>query len=320
MDAVKVVLDTDIGSDIDDAICLSYLLCQPKCELVGITTVSGKPRLRAALVDAVCRAAGRRDIPVHAGTEDAIAVSTPQPDVPQATVLERFDHRDPGDFEPNTAVTFLRDVIEAAPGEVTLLTIGPMTNAGLLFATYPQSAGKLEGIMIMGGAYSTSPWVGGGQEWNSYCDPTAAQIVYRTPVASHRSVGLNVTRRCVLGTRESIDRFNRLGGLWSVVAAMTDVWGEHSDTVTYHDPLAAALIFRPELCEWRRGRVSIELASPRYRGATAFDPDPDGSAPHEVAAGVDPDDFFAELFALRGEIGSGPSRPGSGPRFEDPNP
>ena len=296
MDTLKVLLDTDIGSDIDDAICLSYLLSQPRCELVGITTVSGQPRLRAALVDAICRAAGRGDVAIHAGTEDAIAASTPQTDVLQATVLDRFDHAGPGDFPPNTAVTFLRDAIEAAPGAVTLLTIGPMTNAGLLFATYPETANKLAGIMIMGGAYSTSPWVGGGQEWNSYCDPTAARIVYRTPVASHRSVGLNVTRTCVLGTRESIDRFKVLGGPWDVVAAMTDVWGAHSDTVTYHDPLAAAVIFRPELCEWRRGRVSIELTSTRYRGATAFDPDDDLSAPHEVADRVDTGSFFAELF------------------------
>ena len=296
MDPVKIVLDTDIGSDIDDAICLSYLLGQPRCDLVGVTTVSGQPRLRAALVDSLCRAAGRADVAIHAGAEHAIAASTPQPDVPQAAVLDGFDHRDPGDFAPNTAVTFLRDIIHAAPGEVMLLTIGPMTNAGLLFATYPESADQLAGIMIMGGAYSMSPWVGGGQEWNSYCDPVAAGIVYRTPLASHRSVGLNVTHRCVLGAQESIDRFTALGGPWAVVAAMTDVWGERSDTVTYHDPLAAAVLFRPGLCEWRRGRVSVELTSSRYRGATAFDPDPDDSAPHEVAVDVDPDSFFLEVF------------------------
>jgi purine nucleosidase len=120
--------------------------------------------------------------------------------------------------------------------------------------------------------------------------------VYRTPVASHRSVGLNVTTRCVLGTEESIDRFGAMGGPWSVVAAMTEVWGERADTITYHDPLAAAAIFRPELCEWRRGRVSVELTSPRYRGATAFDASPDGDPAHEVALDVDPVGFFTELF------------------------
>jgi inosine-uridine nucleoside N-ribohydrolase len=294
--AVKVLLDTDIGSDIDDAICLSYLLCQPRCELVGVTTVSGQPHSRAALVDAVCRAAGRRDVPVHAGTEHAIGAPTPQPDVPHAAVLDRFGYRSPDEFMPNTAVTFMREAIESAPDEVTLLAIGPLTNVGLLFATYPDSARKLAGITIMGGAYSMSPWVGGGQEWNVYCDPVAADVVYRTPVRSHRSVGLNVTSPCVHTTRESLERFQTASGPWEVVAAIMEMCRNDSDTVTYHDPLAGALIFRPELCEWQHGRVSVELISERYRGATAFDPDPGVRAPHLVAAGVNPHAFFEELF------------------------
>ena len=66
---IPLLFDTDIGSDIDDAVCLAYLLRQPRCELLGVTTVSGQPRARAALADAVCQAAGRRDIPIHAGSE-----------------------------------------------------------------------------------------------------------------------------------------------------------------------------------------------------------------------------------------------------------
>ena len=56
---MKVLLDTDIGSDIDDAICLAYLLAHPDCDLVGITTVSGEPVKRAMLASAVCKAAGK---------------------------------------------------------------------------------------------------------------------------------------------------------------------------------------------------------------------------------------------------------------------
>ena len=62
----KVLLDTDIGGDIDDAICLAYLLKEPQCELVGITTVCGEPEKRAAVADAICRAAGKR-VPIVAG-------------------------------------------------------------------------------------------------------------------------------------------------------------------------------------------------------------------------------------------------------------
>ena len=292
---MKVLLDTDIGNDIDDAICLAYLVAQPQCELVGVTTVSGRPRERAALVDAVCRAAGRSDVAIHAGTEHAIAQPTPQPDVPQSAVLGRFDHLAPGDFAPNTAVTFLRDAIEAEPGELTLLTIGPMTNSALLFTTYPETAFLLKGLVMMGGSYSASGAHTGRAEWNVYCDPLAASLVFGTRAAGHRAVGLNVTTKCVLGTKDSIERFESLGGAWGVVAAMTEVWAGHADNVTYHDPLAAAALFHPDLCEWARGRVSVELESNRDRGATAFEATADG--PHEVAVDVDPDAFFAELFS-----------------------
>ena len=93
-----ILLDTDIGSDIDDAVCLAYLLRQPRCELIGITTVSGRPRERAALADAVCRAAGRTDIPIHAGCSEGILRGTVQPECPQASILPRFAHRPPGEF------------------------------------------------------------------------------------------------------------------------------------------------------------------------------------------------------------------------------
>src|SRR5690625_3689584 len=62
----KILLDTDIGNDIDDAFCLAYLLAQPRCELLGITTATGDTQQRAALVDALCQTAGRTDIPIVA--------------------------------------------------------------------------------------------------------------------------------------------------------------------------------------------------------------------------------------------------------------
>ena len=65
---VKVLFDTDIGSDIDDAVALAYLLAQPHCELMGITTVSGQPIERAKLASAICTAAAQ-DVRIVPGTE-----------------------------------------------------------------------------------------------------------------------------------------------------------------------------------------------------------------------------------------------------------
>jgi len=65
----RILLDTDIGSDFDDALCLAYLLANPDCELLGITTVTGEGQRRAEMASALCEAAGRR-IPIHVGREE----------------------------------------------------------------------------------------------------------------------------------------------------------------------------------------------------------------------------------------------------------
>ncbi len=68
---IKILLDTDIGGDIDDAMCLAYLLREPRCRLLGVTTVCGEPEKRAAVADAICRAAGR-EVPVVAGADETL--------------------------------------------------------------------------------------------------------------------------------------------------------------------------------------------------------------------------------------------------------
>src|SRR5437762_3300758 len=122
MDKIPVILDTDIGSDIDDAVALAYLLKQPRCELLGITTVTGQPDRRAALADAICRAGGRDEVLIHVGTEAPLLVSPRQPHAPQAEALDgRWPHR--AYSKENTAIHFLRETIRARAGEITLLTI-----------------------------------------------------------------------------------------------------------------------------------------------------------------------------------------------------
>ena len=293
---IPLLFDTDIGSDIDDAVCLAYLLRQPSCELLGVTTVSGEPRTRAALANAVCQAAGRRDIPIHAGSAQGINLGVVQPECPQAAVLPRFPHRSPDDFAPSNAVAFLREQILARPGEITLLTVGPLTNIGLLFTLDPDIPKKLKRLVMMGGVFGWGV-AGCPREWNILCDPIAASIVFRAPVPDLVAIGLDVTTQCRLPAADCIGRFNRIGGPLAVVAAATEVWAKHTDCITFHDPLAGAVIFKPELCQYRDGRVEVELKSDMLAGATLFNPD-SHEKPHRIAHAVDAPAFFEEYFAV----------------------
>ena len=130
-DKIPILFDTDIGSDIDDALCLAYLLKQERCDLLGITTVTGEPVKRAMLADAVCQAAGRFDIPIYPGCEEPLLVEQRQKLAPQSEILGRWPNRE--ELEPSSAVQFLRDTIRSRLGEITLLGVGPLTNFGLLF-------------------------------------------------------------------------------------------------------------------------------------------------------------------------------------------
>ena len=151
---IPLLFDTDIGTDIDDAVCLAYLLRHPRCELLGITTVSGHPSTRAALADAVCRAAGRQDIPIHAGNDVGINMGIVQPLCTQAEILDQYPHQAPDAFAPYTAVPFLRDQILARPGEHPgSWSANQSCNS---FSGGSNDSRKLKRLVIMGGMFTWS--------------------------------------------------------------------------------------------------------------------------------------------------------------------
>ena len=290
--ATKVILDTDIGSDIDDAICLAYLLAQPKCELLGITTVSGQVNERAQIASAICKVAGR-NIPIFPGIESPFLIQQKQPVAQQAAALGSWKHDK--DFPQGEAIDWLRRTIRANPGEVTLLAIGPMTNVALLFAVDPQIPALLKSLVMMVGVLTVAnPWGGGLQEWNAICDPHAIAKIYQQPIAVHRSVGLDVTMKVQMDSKEVRQRFQK--GLLKPVLDFAEVWFKERDIITFHDPLAATTIFNDNICGFQRGNVEVELASSRLLGSTTWSKDPAG--PHEAALDVNPQRFFDEYFGV----------------------
>lgn len=282
---LPVLLDTDIGGDIDDALALTYLLAQPRCELLGVTTVDSECAVRASLVDAVCRAAGRTDVPIFPGVWKPL-MERRDFGVPQRTVLERYPHRT---FKRgNLALEFMRQTIRDRPGEITLLTVGPLTNAGLLYAADPEIPSLLRQHVMMGGLYVSRPKGYGLREWNTMADAYASAIVFENAPRRMRCIGLDVTSQCVMSREACMERF--AGGAMNIVAEMAEVWFEKRPVIKMHDPLAAMCVFEPSLCTWRSGRVAIELAGDELRGLTRFDADSQG--PHQVAVEVRPAEVF----------------------------
>ena len=307
----KVLLDFDIGTEIDDAIALAYLLANPECELVGITTSCGESIKRAEMASVLCRAAGKK-APIHAGCERPLLIPQMETTAPQAAILPHYEH-DTG-FAPNTAIPFMQKVIRENPGEVTLLAVAPMTNLGLLFAMDPELPELLDGLYLLCGspthqrhdvvteslsAMERDDFIRvlasqGILENNSIVDPHATSIVYRARCRNFVNIGNNVSSRVLMTPEEAERRFRH--PIMQVVMSIAREWFKDEPRVSFHDPLAAVCIFNDDVCSYKRGYMDCVLDSRLLGGMTIFREDPAG--PHQVAWDVDGDKFFEHLFEV----------------------
>jgi inosine-uridine nucleoside N-ribohydrolase len=308
----KVLLDTDIGTNLDDALCLAYLLAQASCRLMAVTTVTGQAEQRARLARVICRAAAAAAAvpagaqhgsampasavtPVMAGAERPLLVPLQQVDAPQADLLLTG----PGGRvagQPRDAVDLMRRVVHSHPGEIELLAIGPLTNVALLFACDAQVPGLLRGLTLMCGSFSRGEPGPESPERNARSDPHAAAIVYGARVRRCRSIGLNVTRRVRASAAEVREMLSH--GPFEPVRTLAHNWfrDEGRAGAVLNDPLAAAALFSSDVCRFERGTVEVQLDATRHAGATVWRPG-GPEAPHEVAMDADPDACLRHLRA-----------------------
>ena len=134
LEPIKVLFDTDIGSDIDDAVALAYLVLRQDLQLLGITTATGEAAKRAALARQITQQVGL-SIPVLPGFEAPLAIPQRQRIAQQAiklpsTVLQAALKT----HNPDLAIDFMAETIRSNPGEVTLLAVGPFTNIARLLS------------------------------------------------------------------------------------------------------------------------------------------------------------------------------------------
>lgn len=283
---IKILLDTDIGGDIDDAICLAYLLREPRCELLGITTVCGEPEKRAAVADAICRAEGR-EVPIVAGTDETLQPVPVYPTPEGAGALANWPH---STFEKGDAPEFLYRLISENPCEVVLVGIGNMTNIAMLFRRHPDAPGLLKGLHTMNGYFGPAPLPDPTYNWNSWADPTASKEVFAAEIPTHRVVPLEVTEQLTIDAGKARLLLPSGDRLIDAVLDFGGAWLESSGKLTLHDPLAAVTVFCPDICTFERGRVSVETEDVENMGGTAFVPNPDGNV--EVARRVERETFY----------------------------
>ena len=292
----KVLFDTDIGTDVDDAFALAYLLAEPRCQLLGVTTCFGAPELRAELASAICTAFGRGDVPIHPGRDRPLV--HPREPTPPAQVKVLRDEPRRKFKADGSAARFLSQTIRANPGEVTLISVGPFMNIADLFLLDPDALGMLKRMVIMGGKFfSGVP----SREWNCGCDPEATALVLGAAAYARIPAtyihGLDVTERTTRSPAELVTLCRQIKSLGCIEGVVTDFFRRHAYYAqcgkAMHDPLACVSVFHPEVCGYERGCAHVTTDA---RGVTTGFSKSD-SGTHYVARTVDADAFYRILLA-----------------------
>lgn len=205
-DRTPLILDVDTG--IDDSLALLYAAASSDVELIAATCVSGNIDARQVSINtrAVLELAGRADVEVAIGREVPLQrelETTPETHGPQGLGhAELPPPRRP--LSDRHAVDLILDEARRRPGEVMLVTLGPMTNLAIAVLREPKLPRLLKGYAFMGGAFGTSGNTTPTTEWNIHCDPEAARIVLRAwsaamahdpSIARPLGLGLDVTER-----------------------------------------------------------------------------------------------------------------------------
>ncbi len=245
-----IILDTDIGSDIDDAFALALIVNSPELDLLGVTTVSGDTQARARLATKMLWEAGGawRKVPVYAGA----------PGKPQTIDQTRWakDFTSPA-LHMSGAVDFLKAEINRRPGKITLITIGELTNAAALLKSDPSLAKKIKLIAMMGGSVARgyAPNSKPDAEWNIKSNPEAAQTVFLSGVPL-LVAPLDVTGMLQLDAAGRRRVFTHLTPLTNALTILCHLWG--NETPTLFDPMAVAMLIDPSMCETQQLAIEVD--------------------------------------------------------------
>jgi inosine-uridine nucleoside N-ribohydrolase len=260
----KIIIDTDIGDDIDDAFAVALALRSPELQILGITTTFRDTEARAKLVDRMLGEAGRQDIPVAVGIHTDAKIGMSQRPYAEGGHFARASHP--------VAVDFVLDQIRHNPGEITLVCIGPLMNVGAIIDRDAQTFRKLKRVVMMGGSidrgYEADPYSPPNPaepEWNIKNDVVSAQKLFGS--------GVPIFMMPLDSTQLKMDEVKR-GFLFRQGTPLSDSlailyhqWGQQ--TPTLFDPMTIAFIDDPSLCPVQPMNIHVDDRGMTLRGPGA---------------------------------------------------
>ena len=300
----KVLFDCDIGSDIDDAYAMALLLASPEIELVGITVGHARTPDRALLALRMLYETGLDDIPVYVGRETALVTlrdGKPHDEFETAPYNRQF-HWGRGfeEIEPESqpAAEFIVETLSANPGEITLLTVGPVTNIGDALLLDPDVLKNAKRVVSMYGSIRSG--YGGGEaqrEWNVLADAASSKIFDEAVQRGGTDVvyiPLDVTDHVRLDAERRLHLHMRGTPITDAVTSLYSLWRDEEKGQTdprLFDAVAVGFLLWPDLFGVEHGRVTVG-----ERSMTLFEP---GAEPTSTVALTIDDAAFVERMVVR---------------------
>ncbi|MBE1445879.1 nucleoside hydrolase [Paenibacillus sp. OAS669] len=290
----RIILDTDIGTDSDDAVALSLALRSPEIKLEGVTTVYGNVQVRAEIAKKIMALSGSSKVDVYPGVVQTLLHNR---EVFWAGIEGKgLDIEDRDRNDGKHAVDFIIETVMNNPGQITLVTIGPLTNIAAAIIREPRLVRHVKEVVMMGGVVRLGsiaaelPPI----EHNVKCDPEAASLVFSSG-APILMVGLDVTRQVAI-TRQDKDDL-AASGTPLAVTLTKQIEGymdyRKRDFTFMHDPLAVALLIDRQLVTTRRMSIRVDYDHRHPTGITVGELSEDGNV--EVCLEVDRESFLTLL-------------------------
>lgn len=289
----KIIIDTDIGTNTDDLLALVSAVRSQNFEITGITTVLQDASFRARLARRLCAILGE-DIPVYAGSDQTLLRNRPVTDRPIfdhfseiPELQEKFPASPASAHESRHAADFLIDSILEHPGEITLVTIGPLTNPALAVIKCPAIIPKIKEIVLMGSVTHLNSFREKlpPLEYNVSSDPEAASVLFSSRIKL-KIFGLDAGYQTMFSEKElqilEKDRRALNRGIARIGRQWMDFRGQKS--LFLCDPLTIAFLLEPSLFHLEPFETTVSYTQDHPSGRTEARPDPE--SPHRLCLGL----------------------------------